>query len=127
MYSHNVLVLSLDNLLCELLCNRTLPVACLSVSADSIFSNELQLGMWLKRLMVRAVLLRVLNYWGYDVASYDSDAVLLKNPQVLYDERPHIDLFSAACRKSGDLLSVLGLCFIRLHLPLVIMTIATQF
>ena len=93
---NNVLVLSLDNLLCELLCNRTLPVACLSVSAGSIFSNELQLGMWLKRLMVRAVLLRVLNYWGYDVASYDSDAVLLKNPQVLYDERPHIDLFSAA-------------------------------
>ena len=46
--------------------------------------------------MVRIVLLRVINYWGYDVASYDSDAVLLKNPQVLYDKRPDIDLFSAA-------------------------------
>ena len=92
---HNVLILSLDNLLCEFIANRTLPVECLLVSTSTIF-NKNKVGWWLKGLMVRIVLLRVINYWGYDVASYDSDAVLLKNPQVLYDKRPDIDLFSAA-------------------------------
>ena len=96
---HNVLVLSLDNLLCDLLANRTLPVACVAVAKNTIFNinilNNIK-NTWTKGMMVRQVILRVINYWGYDVASYDSDAVLLKNPQVLYDERPHIHLFSSA-------------------------------
>ncbi len=28
--------------------------------------------------------MRLLNYWGYDVANFDSDAILLKNPLPLF-------------------------------------------
>ena len=98
---HNVLVVSLDNLLCDDLAKRSLPVACVSVSIDAVF-NDKKLDSWLKGLMVRAVLLRVINYWGYDVASYDCDAVLLKNPQVLYDKRPDTHIFSAAGTYPND-------------------------
>ena len=97
---NNVLVLSLDNVLCGLIASRTLPVACVAVAKTTIFNinilNNNITNTWLKGVMVRNVILRVINYWGYDVASYDSDAVLLKNPQVLYDKRPHIHLFSSA-------------------------------
>lgn len=92
----NILVLSLDPVLCGFLTSRTIPVACVAVSKNSIFIKDEEVEVWLKGLMVRIVLLRVINYWGYDVASYDTDAVLLKNPQVLYDERPNVQIFSAA-------------------------------
>ena len=108
---HNVLVLSLDNQLCDLIASRTLPVACVAVAKNTIFNidiinnniNDKIPIIWLQGSMVRNVILRVINYWGYDVASYDSDAVLLKNPQVLYDERPHIHLFSSAGTYPFDL------------------------
>ena len=100
---HNVLVLSLDNQLCDLIASRTLPVACVVVAGNTLFDNGPLTDPWKKGLMVRHVILRVMNYWGYDVASYDSDAVLLKNPQVLYDERPHIHLFSSAGTYPFDL------------------------
>ena len=90
---HNVLVLSLDNLLCELLADKTMSVGCIAaVSENSLFNGE----SWIKHMRVRNIVLWMINYWGYDVASYDSDAVLLKNPQVLYDERPDIDLLSGS-------------------------------
>ena len=93
---HNVLVLSRDNLLCELLVNRTIPVACVAVSENSLFHENDTHQLWLKGLMVRAVVLRLINHWGYDVASYDCDAVILKNPQSLFDMRPDVTIFSAA-------------------------------
>ena len=30
--------------------------------------------------------MRLLNHWGYDAANYDSDAIILKNPEVLFYE-----------------------------------------
>ena len=30
--------------------------------------------------------MRILNHWGYDVANYDSDALILKNPEPRYNE-----------------------------------------
>jgi hypothetical protein len=75
---HNVLVLPLDNQLCDLIASRTLPVACVAVAGNTLFDDGPPSDQWIKGLKVRHVILRVMNYWGYDVASYDSDAVLLK-------------------------------------------------
>ena len=98
---HNVMVLSLDHLLCDSLTNRSFPLTCIAVPAESIFTtnatNEYRVGV-----MVRFPVLRLINYWGYDVASYDSDAVLLHNPQVLYTERPSTDFFSGAGTYPND-------------------------
>ena len=30
--------------------------------------------------------MRLLNYWGYDVTNYDSDALILRNPEPRYQE-----------------------------------------
>ena len=46
-------------------------------------------------MMIRSIILRLINYWGYDVATYDSDAVVLKNPQTLFDNYTH-DILSSA-------------------------------
>ena len=94
---HNVMVLSLHHSLCDYLKARTLPLTCITVTPDSLFtfpnSKEVDYG---KGVMVRLPVLRLINYWGYDVAAYDCDAVLLRNPQVLYSERQQVDVFSAS-------------------------------
>ena len=94
---HNVVVISLDRRLCDNLAAKKLPLTCIVVSVESIFvwSVDQQID-WRRRMMVRQPVLRLITYWGYDVAAYDSDAVLLHNPQPLYDERPHVNLFAAS-------------------------------
>ena len=95
---HNVMVISLDHLLCDTLTAKKLPLTCIAVSVECIFVSSIYIGSqlgWEKRMMVRHPVLRLINYWGYDVATYDSDAVLLRNPQPLYDERPHVSVLAS--------------------------------
>ena len=91
---HNVMVISLDRPLCNALTAKKLPLACIVVSVECIFVSSSKQADWHGRMMVRQPVLRLINYWGYDVASYDSDAVLLRNPQPLYEERPHVCLLA---------------------------------
>ena len=37
-----------------------------------------------------------MNHWDYDVVMYDSDAVVLKNPQPLFDASPDVELIGSA-------------------------------
>ena len=108
---HNVMILSLDHLLCSFLMNRSLPVTCIAVPPESFLTlhpgstREEESGnkaksnamdIWRLGIKVRFPVLRLINYWGYDLAAYDSDAVLLHNPQALYAERPSTDVFSGS-------------------------------
>ena len=96
---HNVMVISLDRPLCDTLTAKKLPLTCIVVSIECIFGSNVYDGGergWLKGTMVRHPVLRLINYWGYDVASYDSDAVLLRNPQPLYEERPHMSVLASS-------------------------------
>ena len=97
---HNVLILSLDYTLCKFLSLRKISLACIPVIEESLivaYPNGSD-ASWSSAMMIRQIVLRLINYWGYDVASYDSDAVLLHNPQVLYDSQPYVDVFSASTR-----------------------------
>ena len=100
---HNVMVISLDRLLCDTLVAMKLPLTCIVVSVECIFASSSQHDDWGKRVMVRQPVLRLINYWGYDVAAYDSDAVLLRNPQPLYDERPHMSVLASSGTYPDDL------------------------
>ena len=93
----SVLVLSLDQLLCDIVDSRagTLPVSCIIAPFETVMDFDHN-SEWLSRLMVRLLVLRLINHWGYDVASYDSDAVILKNPQDLYDQHLDTDLVASA-------------------------------
>ena len=93
---HNVMVISLERLLCDTLTAKKLPLTCIVVSVECVFVSSSQRGDWRKRMMVRQPVLRLITYWGYDVAAYDSDAVLLRNPQPLYEEWPHMSVLASA-------------------------------
>lgn len=41
-------------------------------------------SLTLVALTVKLTVMRLLNHWGYDVANYDTDAIVLKNPEGLY-------------------------------------------
>lgn len=56
------------------------------------FSHRYSFIVW----VVRFVVFRLINYYGYDVVSYDSDAIVLKNPQKLFDEHVYSDIVSSA-------------------------------
>ena len=95
---HNVMVLSLDYTPCNLLLFMNISLTCIPVIEESlivVYPNGSD-ASWSSAMMIRQIVLRLINYWGYDVASYDTDAVLLHNPQVLYDSQPYVDVFSAS-------------------------------
>ena len=73
----NVLVISLDTELHEFLQEHD--INSVYVDIDSICRGK-QRRFWLTRL----VLFRLINHWGYTVATYDSDAIPVKNPQTLF-------------------------------------------
>ena len=46
--------------------------------------------------VLRLIVLRLVNHWGYDVVQIDADAIVLKNPQELLQQHPHSDIVSSA-------------------------------
>ena len=42
--------------------------------------------------MVRLAIIRLLNHWGYNVQHYDADAVILRNPESLFNKFPQYDI-----------------------------------
>ena len=117
---HNIMVLSLDQTLCDFLESKKLPVACIAVPPES-FLESTGSKSWELGVKSRFIVLRLINFWGYDVASYDSDAVLLRNPQPLYDSHPDVKLFAGSgtypytiSRKWGFIFCA-GVIFVRSH------------
>ena len=93
----DVIVICLDPPLHNLLVERDIPS--LLVSPDSVMFTadfpevyHMHNGFYQARMMV----MRLINHWGYDCANYDTDAIILRNPQALYeaDENIDIDIFA---------------------------------
>ena len=83
----NVLVLSLDQSLHQLLSDRGIP--CIYIPISCLLRHGLSLTRHVAFTQVhimRLLVMRILNHWGYDVANYDSDALLLRNPETRYRE-----------------------------------------
>ena len=85
----NVLVLSLDSSLHTLLQGKGF--ACIHVPPEqllrSIVINRLALTghvAFTQVHILRLTVMRLINHWGFDVANYDTDAIILKNPEPLY-------------------------------------------
>ena len=83
----NVLVISLDNSLHQTLTQRNISSILVDPSsvvygtpADYIPTYPLK--------MTRMTVIRLISHWGFDVANYDPDAVVLKNPELFYDQAP---------------------------------------
>ena len=86
-----ILVLCFDQQTHDLLAERN--INSLYIPYNSVMKNsKLEIGnIWMSRLAV----IRLLSHWGYDVQHYDSDAVLLKNPQSLFQRFPSSDIVAS--------------------------------
>ena len=91
----NTLVLSLDSSLHQLLQNRSIKSLHITPSSLSTIKHDRFHAM--KQVeVVRLTVMRLLNYWGFDIANYDSDAMILKNPQPIYDRFSDKDVIGSA-------------------------------
>ena len=88
---NNVLVLSIDSSLHALLQGKEF--ASIHVPPEQLLrpavlqiitlTNHIATHVYILRLTV----MRLVNYWGFDVANYDTDAIVLRNPEPLYYEQ----------------------------------------
>ena len=91
----NVLVISLDLQLHQFLQKRGL--GSVFMDPDTILKSNLKLPSKNSHIWItRVVLFRLINHWGYTVATYDSDAVLIKNPQPLFTKLESSDIIGTA-------------------------------
>lgn len=60
-------------------------------------------------MMTRLAVMRIINHFGYDFVMYDSDAVILKDPQPLYDALPHEDIIGSVGKIPYDLAAAWGI------------------
>ena len=81
----NILVVALDKQLYELLQKRQVPS--IFVPSFSILSTKHSFSRNFETvMMIRLGFMRLINRLGFDCAMYDIDAVILKNPQPLYEK-----------------------------------------
>ena len=93
----NIIVACLDEKIFNALVERDIPV--FYVNPETVarnFSALTNRGYRYAVWATRCVLYRLVNYFGYDVISYDTDAILLKNPQPLFDRYKDSDIISSA-------------------------------
>ena len=85
----SVLVLALDKLMYDILHEREIP--CIYVPLQSVLneSTRIMTSPFQRKakalLMIRLGFLRILNWLGFDAASIDADALILKNPRPLFE------------------------------------------
>ena len=93
----NIIILAIDTELCGLLNERK--IRCIYVDSKSVINPAVNIAPPQKKtfrliLTLRLTAVRLLNYWGYDAANIDTDAIILKNPETLYQEFKNSDLLA---------------------------------
>lgn len=93
----DVIVLCLDSSLHQLLTRRGIP-ALLVVPESVMRTSEFPKSYHRHNrfYQTRMIVMRLVNHWGFHVANYDTDAILLRNPEPIYDspENADIDIFA---------------------------------
>ena len=98
----NIIVISLDEMLHKLLTRR----AILSVFLPpfSLLNPDAYFGAPFERvMMIRLTVMRIINHLGFDVANYDTDAIILRDPQPLYSNLSGYDVIGSVGKIPDDL------------------------
>ena len=94
----NVVVLGLDVQVCDLLHPRN--ISCIYIDPESIIRPSIEIKSFFSRRylasQIRLLVSRLVNYWGYSLATYDTDALIMKNPQALYDAHQEVTVIAGA-------------------------------
>ncbi len=87
----NVLVLSLGETLHQLLVRRS--IDSLLVTPDMVIHPNAGIDAPFSQVhIVRLTVLRLLAHYGFSVVNYDCDAIVLKNPQILFEKFRDADI-----------------------------------
>ena len=98
----NVLVLTLDKSVFDLTSQREIPT--LFVNEKMVISPSANVTRRFSQVhVVRLSILRLVNHYGYSVVNYDCDAILLKNPQPIFDGHKDADLIGTFGKGPGQL------------------------
>ena len=91
----NIIVIAMDKELHAFLQSKE--INSVHVPTDSIFDpNNKFTKAFSPVMMLRLSIMRIINYLGYHVAMYDADAIILRNPQRLYDSHSNADIISSS-------------------------------
>ena len=77
---NQILVISMDQNIHQLLQKRT--ISSVHVQPRSLFHNSSRFG---SVMFTRLAIIRLLNHWGFTVAHFDSDALLLRDARPLFE------------------------------------------
>lgn len=81
----SILVISMSSNLNHFLRNKHIPS--IFLPPESLLNPNFNFTREFDRvMMVRLSVMRLINHFGFDVANYDTDAIILKDPQPLYDK-----------------------------------------
>ena len=87
----NILVLSVDEALYHFLTQRQ--IRSLYVSPEMIIDTRAKVDRVFSQVhIVRLTVLRLINHYGFDVVNYDCDAIVLKNPDPLFEKYKAADM-----------------------------------
>lgn len=104
----SILVISLDRRVHELL--RRKCIASLYIPPEALVNPSASFQEpFEKVMMTRLTVIRILNHWGFDVANYDTDAIILKDPQPLYNELRGYDIVGSVGKYPYDLTAMWGI------------------
>ena len=81
----NVLVIAFDEEIYQLLAERG--ITSVHIPFEDILSVDVanRAPIFTKIMMARLAVIRLINYWGFDVVHFDSDAIVLRNPLSLFE------------------------------------------
>ena len=103
-----IMVISMEEKLHKMLVSRGIPSV--FVSPSMVFLREATFSeMFEQVMMLRLTVMRVINHFGFDVVMYDTDAVILKDPQPLYDELPNDDIIGSVGKIPEELVAEWGI------------------
>ena len=87
----NILVLTLDESLHDLA--ESHGFSSLYVSPEMVIDPSVKIKRVFSQVhIVRLAVVRLMNHYGFDVVNYDCDAILLKNPQTIFDSHRDADM-----------------------------------
>ena len=106
--AESILVISLDKavhrlMLSKQFCSILVPPRTL-IDESVTFSEPFE-----EVMMTRLAVMRIINHFGYGFVMYDSDAVILKDPQPLYDAVAHEDIIGSVGKIPYDLAAEWGI------------------
>jgi hypothetical protein len=92
-----ILVISLDQSIQEFLQGHG--ITCIYIPVKSLFSSLIS-HYWIEEyglvMFTRISVVRLLNHWGYSVVIIDTDALVLHDPQPLFDEYPSSSIVASS-------------------------------